>query len=99
MFCPDCSDSNGLIGNCGLSRHIVIGTVPPKPGSGVAAASDGGVPGFMDLEPWRCQHDDCKWVGYHKDPRSWQKAIGTHTWFFIHSVAAKYPENPSAADQ
>ena len=30
---------------------------------------------------------------------SWQKVIGTHTWFFIHSVAAKYPEHPTAADQ
>ena len=37
--------------------------------------------------------------GRSQDPRSWQKAIGTHTWFFIHSVAAKYPEHPSAEDQ
>ena len=38
-------------------------------------------------------------MGYHNDPRDWQQVIGTHTWFFIHSVAAKYPEHPSAADQ
>jgi hypothetical protein len=72
--------------------HIVKGSLPPSAAATAAVASGGGA-------GWRCTEDECKWVGYHKDPRSWQKVIGTHTWFFIHSVAAKYPEHPTAADQ
>ena len=37
--------------------------------------------------------------GGRQDPRGWQKAVRTHSWFFIHSVAAKHPEHPSAEDQ
>jgi FAD-linked sulfhydryl oxidase len=73
--------------------HIVLGKLPPPPPAVAGAAGGGGSGG------WRCENEDCKWVGFHKDPRSWQKVIGTHAWFFIHSVAAKYPEHPSEADQ
>jgi len=72
--------------------HIVKGSLPPSPAAAVAVT--GGV-----AAGWRCTEEECKWVGYHNDPRSWQKVVGTHTWFFIHSVAAKYPEHPTQADQ
>eukprot|EP01048_Picozoa_sp_COSAG05_P014412 COSAG05_NODE_1632_length_4371_cov_247.693820_3_plen_167_part_00 len=68
--------------------HIVLGALPPPPAAAAAVASSSGA-------GWRCEEESCKWVGFHKDPRSWQKVIGTHTWFFIHSVAAKYrPRHP-----
>jgi hypothetical protein len=30
---------------------------------------------------------------------SWRERLGQHTWFFLHTVAAKYPEHPTEADQ
>lgn len=31
--------------------------------------------------------------------RSWRDELGAHTWFFLHTLAAKYPENPCEADK
>ena len=36
---------------------------------------------------------------YHVDTRSWRAVLGTHSWFMVHSAAAKYPEHPSEADK
>jgi len=30
---------------------------------------------------------------------TWRELLGQRTWFFLHTLAAKYPENPSEADQ
>lgn len=30
---------------------------------------------------------------------SWKELLGRRTWFFLHTLAAKYPEEPSAADE
>eukprot|EP00941_MAST-03F_sp_MAST-3F-sp1_P006030 g6030.t1 len=30
---------------------------------------------------------------------SWRELVGRHSWFLIHSIAAKYPEYPSKADK
>jgi len=31
--------------------------------------------------------------------RAWREELGSHTWFFLHTLAAKYPEQPSEADK
>lgn len=31
--------------------------------------------------------------------RAWRDELGSHTWFFLHTLAAKYPESPCEADK
>jgi len=36
-------------------------------------------------------------VGYGKKP--WREQLGNHAWFYLHSLAANYPDAPSAEDK
>merc|ERR1712166_231276 len=51
------------------------------------------------------QESDKKQVKEHRTANygskggSWREIVGRRTWFFLHSVAAKYPDNPSENDK
>ncbi|KAJ8602950.1 hypothetical protein CTAYLR_001540 [Chrysophaeum taylorii] len=32
-------------------------------------------------------------------PRGWREELGSHAWFFLHTMAAKYPDAPTDADK
>jgi cytochrome b involved in lipid metabolism len=38
-------------------------------------------------------------ANYGSKGGSWREIVGRRTWFFLHSVAAKYPDNPSENDK
>jgi len=37
--------------------------------------------------------------GGNESAGTWREVLGRRTWFFLHTLAAKYPEEPSEADE
>eukprot|EP00451_Oxyrrhis_marina_P015042 CAMPEP_0204328966 /NCGR_PEP_ID=MMETSP0469-20131031/13805_1 /ASSEMBLY_ACC=CAM_ASM_000384 /TAXON_ID=2969 /ORGANISM="Oxyrrhis marina" /LENGTH=629 /DNA_ID=CAMNT_0051311485 /DNA_START=17 /DNA_END=1906 /DNA_ORIENTATION=+ len=68
-------------------------------------------PAWHDWAEGLCGSKPCKaeaaperdQAGWDPEPtntsRIWREIIGSHTWFFLHTVAAKYPEWPTQQDQ
>jgi flavocytochrome c len=70
-----------------LERHEIVSTDE----SGAEVAHKGNAAGEVKKEHHL--------ANYGGKGGSWREIVGRHSWFLIHSMAAKFPEYPTAADR